>query len=281
MNVTPSASMSPRASSGRPPRHEHAAEGHDARHQHPVEEARHVGQRRRHQHHVVGAQPVELGHLGGLVRQGTVGEQHPLGRAGGAGGVQHHGDVVGRGGVPGRKRRRVARRRGRRLTGGGFVEEQLGGEPPAQGAHLDRAGQVVERRGRRPESPTGPQQQHRLGAVGQLPADQVPRSDTPAVEGGGGRVDSPIELGTAPPAVAVDEHDTVRRLSRRCREHVVQGEAGVQRSTRGGPPGVGLGSPRGRQRAVQVGHVPVPQPSCCSIHPGAVVVRPRATLAPM
>ncbi len=65
---------------GRPPLHAHGLHGDRLRQQDPVQQPRHVGERRRHHDGVVGGEPVQAPHQPALVRQAPVGVQHRLGR---------------------------------------------------------------------------------------------------------------------------------------------------------------------------------------------------------
>ena len=90
----------PQGLAGVPCRHEHGRDAGRGRDEHAVEQPRHVGQRRGHEHGVVGPEPVHGHHEGGLVAEAPVGVQRRLRHPGRPRGEQGHGDV----GRPGRRR---------------------------------------------------------------------------------------------------------------------------------------------------------------------------------
>jgi hypothetical protein len=154
---------------GIPAGHEDRLHAADAGDGDRVLEAGDVGQRRWHQHDIVGGEPVHLDHERRLRGQARVGVQRPLRLTARPRGVQHQGEVFG-GGAPGAHR--LARvDQGGHVVG---VHHEVRAEPGQQRVDLGRSGEVVDRGGDGAEPPAGPVQREGLPPVGGLPGDGAP-----------------------------------------------------------------------------------------------------------
>ena len=165
---------------GVPPGHEHRPHA-GGRDQHAVQQPGDVGQRRGHEHGVVGVQAVDARHHAGLVGQAALGVEDALGLA--------------------RSSPRCTARRPRptpdrwRPPGGAVgqlvarsARKTAGSSRASEAGHLGVAGLVVDRRGDGAEAPAGPVELDHVVPVGELPRDDVaptdPQPAEPAGDGG-------------------------------------------------------------------------------------------------
>ena len=168
-----------------------------------------------------GPSPCTRHHERGLVAQAAVGVQRRLGHPGRPRGEQRHGDVGG----PGRGREPApwpapARGRPSRLSGpappgtsapGRCGRGHVGGGDDQYrvhlvegGRHLGAAQAVVQRGGDGPEPPARPVEEEGGGAVGQLPAHDVPAPHPGRGQAPGQRADAGLDGGAGSRRPAVD-----------------------------------------------------------------------------
>ena len=206
---------------GVPALHQHRAHADGDREQHPAEQSGDVGQRGRHEHGVGRSEPVGTRHGPRLVGQAPVGVEHHFRLPGGARREQGHREVdaprhavvdrgVARQVVPGvapvhHDAAWSVRQRGARVG-----QHQPGIDGGDHGGDVGGPHLMVDGYGHGPDPPTGPEQQHGLDPVGELPGDGVAAAHAGRPEPAGQRADGGRRRRGVERARGVGQGDTGR-----------------------------------------------------------------------